>query len=201
MSPDLFGGSAFRVGHILWCAQVSGGPPRQLPLSSLHSSSFLLTGSSSAACLPYRNDLNIRARLPSDFLHQPPRFHSANHPRLEEECLSCVLFFFFISLNSTSVWFSGLLVVFPGQRGFPSSLCGGVGCCCFMMKGFQLGYFTVYFTRHYLIELIQTSLFPIYLVVVVHDDHYSDFCVWTESPLFEIGGCTVNTTSRKNNFT
>lgn len=95
MSPDLFGGSAFRVGHILWCAQVSGGPPRQLPLSSLHSSSFLLTGSSSAACLPYRNDLNIRARLPSDFLHQPPRFHSANHPRLEEECLSCVLFFFF----------------------------------------------------------------------------------------------------------
>lgn len=53
----------------------------------------------------------------------------------------CTLFFFFISLNSTSVWFSGLLVVFPGQRGFPSSLCGGVGCCCFMMKGFSAGIF------------------------------------------------------------
>lgn len=74
---------------------VLQGSVDQLPLSSLHSSSFLLTGSSSAACLSYRNDLNIRARLPSDFSYQPPRFHSANHPSLEEECLSCVLFFQF----------------------------------------------------------------------------------------------------------
>ena len=68
--------------------------------------------------------------------------------------------FFFSPLKGTSAWFSVLLVVFPGPRGFPSSLCRGVGCWCFVMKGFQQGggYFTVYFTRDYFIDLIQTSL-------------------------------------------
>lgn len=77
--------------------------------------------------------------------------------------MSILCTLFFSSLKSNSVWFSGLLVVFPGQRGFPSSLCGGDGCWCFMMKGFQQGggYFMVYFTRDHVIELIQTSLFSI----------------------------------------
>lgn len=81
---------------VLVCHQtevVLQGSVEQLPLSSLHGSSFLLTGSSSAACLSSRIDLNIRARLPSDFSHQPPRFHPANHVQLEEECLSCARFF------------------------------------------------------------------------------------------------------------
>lgn len=62
----------------------------------------------------------------------------------------CSLFFFLpSSLKRTSVWFSGLPVVFPSQRGFPSSLCGGAGCWCFMMKAFQQGggYFMVDFTK------------------------------------------------------
>lgn len=78
--------------------------------------SFLLTGSSSAACLSYRTDLNISARRPSDFSHQPPRSHSANHFRLEEECSSLVLFFpqlfeKYFSLVFLDCWWSFLVNV------------------------------------------------------------------------------------------
>lgn len=42
-----------------------------------------------------------QGRVPSDFSPQPPRFHSANHLRLVEECPSCVLFF---SSSLKSTW-------------------------------------------------------------------------------------------------
>lgn len=147
VSPGLLRRSAFR--YILWSPVVPQSSI-ELPPSPPHISAFLLTGSSSAACLSYRNDLNIRARLPSDFSHQRPRSRSANHLRLEEECPSCILSFFkfFEKYLSVVFWIAGGLSWSTWISII--TLRGGI-CWCFMMNGFQQGieHLSCYFRRQY----------------------------------------------------